>query len=455
MRCSPWLLTLLSLLNYIGIFWYVDHFWWSTFLFLVPIFYAALTTRLSWFHGLFWGAGLVIAQALPVAHTFMEKNYGLGLNGILCGIACALYFGTYGALYFWLASATDKLFNGASRTWITALMWSVYGVLFFMSLDCISLWHIGLARGYCLMHPLLPLAYYPPVVAMLPYLGKTIMTFLLFITNAALAIAMVKKNMTSWAVWGCCIGFWIMSSLLGSSRQQAPEWHERIGYLPKKISSGSNLSRMAREIAQDMRELISQYPTVDLIILPESALNSGSILTAPEAFSSWSAENLGRAVHVIFGALRWYDEFSCNTLYWLYNSAVQAFYDKHCLVPLFEVPGPAWMDALSIPGNFFCPESTFASSGDVRVPLPIFSSVSFIPYVCSELYLDHGVTGMDPEYPLVAILNEMSLPSYYQRLMHIGARLRAIEWQRDIVYVSYKHGDLMGKYGEMWPLQGL
>ena len=93
------------------------------------------------------------------------------------------------------------------------------------------------------------------------------------------------------------------------------------------------------------------------------------------------------------------------------------------------------------------------SSND-RIQLPMLNTI-FIPYICSELFFNEWPDDDYTHAPIVAIINDtLLLDSYLQELLLLLARLKAVQWQRDILYVSYGQSLFLDKWGMVTQING-
>jgi hypothetical protein len=82
-----------------------------------------------------------------------------------------------------------------------------------------------------------------------------------------------------------------------------------------------------------------------------------------------------------------------------------------------------------------------------RVQLALLENVIFIPYICSELFFNELPDDCCKNDPIIAVINDLLFPTYMQKLLVLLARFKAIQWQRDIVYVSYTQSLFIDQWG--------
>jgi apolipoprotein N-acyltransferase len=200
-------------------------------------------------------------------------------------------------------------------------------------------------------------------------------------------------------------------------------------------------------------QLIAQNPDVSCIIIPESAFHAADILEKEEACQCLNEKNMGKCIDIIVGSFRKTDNHYYNTAYHLNDGKVVDYFDKRHAMALTErVPrilqGLSFLDDLYAPG-----EPPIDPSDNPRTPLVLHNDLQFIPYICSELFFNHLPDDQYPDVPILSLTNDVWIElSYIQELMIKAAQLRAIQWQRYIVYVSYAFAELITPSGKRYTL---
>ena len=91
-------------------------------------------------------------------------------------------------------------------------------------------------------------------------------------------------------------------------------------------------------------------------------------------------------------------------------------------------------------------------SVDNRKELHLLEDIVFVPYICSELFCNESPDDIYQEAPIIVVVNDSMFTShtcslYIQQLLVLLARHKAIQWQRDIVYVSYRQSFFIDRHG--------
>jgi apolipoprotein N-acyltransferase len=93
-------------------------------------------------------------------------------------------------------------------------------------------------------------------------------------------------------------------------------------------------------------------------------------------------------------------------------------------------------------------------SPNERPLLPLSDDISIVPYICSELFFNEYPDDIHGTMPIILISNDSwASISYVRHLMYLTVRFRAIQWQRDVLYVSYHYALLCDKKGRIHQLQ--
>lgn len=450
MKRYYWFLLCLSAFLYPLPFLFTQHFWWLIFFFPIPLLYITRTENLSFIHGYVWGVitfSLHLSGGIYVIACMARESC---LVGVLIGVIMILYQALSVALLFWCATLIARFFVLKSPI-IRLCLWTAALALFIMWTDGYCLSIFGIKEGYPLMHPLIPLAQCSQLLLLLPILGKSLLPLLFLLFPACCVALLWFKNGKALLVWAVVCIPWIVSWCSTAPKMQKPPWLAQI-----KTISYMAYSRVANPVAMmkvagnELKKVIAQYPETTIIIMPESAFNCSVLAHQAELLSLWNEHCLGKAVHLIFGSFRQHKGDYCNTALWVYNGELQQCFDKrHAMLVTerltwmmkFPVLQRAYFDNTS--------ETTIACND--RPILRINNDFSCIPYICSELFFNEYPDDIHGDLPIVVLVNDTSFlrpyALYIQNLLLLVACVKAIIWQRDILYVSYTRSVFINKRG--------
>jgi len=431
-------------------FLFTAKLWWLIFFFPIPLLYVVRTENLSFVHGYVWG---VIAFALHfsgivcVVAAMAGKAWWVGC---LLGLILVLYQALSVGLLF--LCATKIVQYGKIRSVIIRLLvWTGALLVFIVWTDWYSLWIFGIKEGYPLMHPLLPLAVHPQLLALLPIVGKIVMLMLLLLCPMSFVVLLWEKNGTACVVWLLSCLPWIICWFCVIPEMHKPLWLKAIKTIPYMAhSTGDNPLCMMKIAARELRTVITHYPAATIIIMPESAFNCTVLSQSPELLRLWGEEYLGKAVHIIFGSFRWHADNYYNALHWVYNGKLKQCFDKKHAMLISERLG--WLNWFSaVQATYFdgAPLTTIATNE--RILLCLSDEFSCVPYICSELFFNEYPDDIYGDVPIIALVNDTPFlrwyASYIRQILLLMARLKAIQWQRDIVYVSYTRSLYINTHG--------
>lgn len=431
---THWFLLILSAILYAAPFLFSDFLWWLIFTFPVPLLYVTLTQNLSFIHGYIWGILAFLLHGYAGIFIVADLARESWWVGFLLAIAMVVWQALVPAILFWCAVRFAQSFLLQSPL-IRISLWTTALALFIFWTDRYCLYIFGM-HGYPFMHPLVLLAQQPALLWMLPILGKQLLTLFFLLVPTSIVLALWYKNVASALL---CISLalpWFRSQPF----YEKPIWYKQIKSLPCMIRAHS-ASGVINILAYHIKKLVAIYSDVSIIIMPESALDK---------FDCEMLHKLHeQSLHLICGACCCEDENRYNSLYWIYNGTVNAQFNKKDTMLLTEHVAD-WMNADWLRKIYFKDNVAVTRSCNERMPIELSDSISFIPYICSELFFNEYPDDCYPCTPIVAIVNDtLFADSYMQELLLLLARFKAIQWQREIVYVSYAHSLFIDRSGMM------
>lgn len=376
-----------------------------------------------------------------------SRNYTWYCHDIISGISACISF--LGAT---LLRSTS--FEGQAQSPIARLcLWTVALWFFIMWVDWYCLWIFGVQEGYPIMHPLILLAQQPRLLCLLPIIGKPLLTGLFLLVPAGIVLVLWYQNSRALLFLGGVVIFWLFCLISHDPKKSEPAlWRAHIKSLPYMIHSASDdPTVIIKIVSNQIKKLITAYPKTEIIIMPESAFNVSNFAELSELLQLWNEDCLGKPVHIIFGASRREDGNYYNSLHWVYNGVLQRCYDKKHAMLISERLA-TWMNYDCLKDIYFNARQPIAISCDERQQLFLLHNMSFVPYICSELFFNEWPDDIYDD-PIVAIVNDLLFLPYMQKLLTLLARFKAIQWQRDIIYVSYAQSLFIDKWGAIQPMK--
>ncbi len=413
---------------------------------LFPIFIALALTNyhIPWFWYVIWSIVTVSIHLLAINKALFAMASGSLAIRLVPPLALTLYVSIYPIT--WLIGTSWLLARPLCKTMPKKIFTcAVYLWLYLLAIDLVLLWPFGRCEGYVFMNPLLPLCISPLFVAPLTYLPLPIV-LLWYCTIASIAALWIMSRtinhsvalllaIAPWIVLACTIPY-----------SPAPSWLTKIGHLPLMLGQTTSTNTASALISFELSKLHKQYPSLALVIMPESSWNGSNLTNRPTLgmLKNHPISNL------IIGSFAHEKDRYFNSLYWYQNGTQKARFDKRHAVPLTE---RTFIGGTKISNNLFCQNSPPVSRSEKsRLPLSFAEIATFIPYICSELFCNHLPD--DPyTHPILAITNDwwFTIP-HFKKLMALSSRLRAMQWKRPILYVSFSYAQFFDTYGVAHPI---
>lgn len=300
----------------------------------------------------------------------------------------------------------------------------------------------GSYQGYPFLNPILLLAQLPELLWPVAYCGVDGASLYFWLVSALGVIACVHHNKRCIVLAIACVLIWIAGACLVSS-ESLPDFLDHIMVLDRRYSATNNLDIALRLLQSDIRDVQSTHPQVQLIIMPESALSVGMI---DEIYSG----SIYCSCALLAGGYRMVDTSSYNTVVYAVH-AYAALFSKRLLVPIVErIPyclSYTWLQSL------FFKHSPILSESNNKRWVCTGNPCTFVPYICSELFLSSDPDDEHPDDVIIACVNDTwCVWEYVRQCMQLCARLRAIAWNRAIIYASYHAACYISKNGREYPL---
>lgn len=318
-------------------------------------------------------------------------------------------------------------------------------VVYAMSMS--TLWwiletHLFIYFGDPFCSVLVPLAHYRQCIMSLPYFGHTGLTFLFF-AHGACMVAWFEQKRAILGVFGllCALPF-IMYFIPGMPIANDSDYFGSYSVVAPKVVAVNPLE-CAQELCMQLAECITQNPTKTIIILPESSF-------------AYPLNEFPALVQLLYQNIPLHNQllivgthYKINTR--LYNSAciieecrIIYHYEKTFLLPFFEYI-PQFFDGFTCLRNLFLENrEEFAKAKDGK-PYARGAN-SFFLRICAEFFFN---TVQPPgDCPVIVLANELWIPPQFRHLLLKLVRLKAIEWQRPIIYAGHTQGYYIGSNGD-------
>jgi apolipoprotein N-acyltransferase len=454
-----WFLLLASACIYPLPFIFNHYLWWLTFIFLIPLFYSALTYHLSFKEGFVWGFISFTLHEMGIFYSLIRMANGAYIYLTLLSLTLIIYQSLYTGLWFWFTQKISR-YVPITQPPLLLTVWVISTWAYITFIDSSLLWVFEKWEGYMLVHPLLPLARIPYLLSLLSFLGKPLLTLIFIASSALLALCLVVKNrFISLAISSIACLPWIISYALADKAHQPPGWLPTIAHIPKSFYNPDDTSKTIAQLTDQIKNTLSSHSDVNLIILPESSLYLCDLPTCCSLLKVLNKDNLGREVALIVGALRktcngsYTTSVTHNTAYCISNNTIRQWFDKrHALILTERLP--SWARSTTLEALYYTDRPFITPGHNSRMPFYISNTLTLMPYICSELFFNDRPDDLASTVPIIALCNDTWIAApYIGDLMVLASRFKALQWQRIILYVSYEHALLFDTSGSQWPIK--
>ena len=418
---------------------------WLIFLFPTFLFLAINTNKLQWFDYCAWALLTTTIHILPLGDAIIYMAAGPLYLRLIPAVLLVIYVSIYPAVWLLLV---DKMFQQCRLSQIKRVgIWTISLWIYIIFIDYALFWAFGRCEGYVFMNPLLPLTVYPHLLLCLHWFSLPICLFLYCLTTSALTLYISCRSFITGICFIVSLTPWLSTMWIDTTSQNAPAWLKHVGHLPLMLPETMSRDRGAALIAFELEELATHYPSLQLVILPESAWNGLPL----NAISTIPALRNHSVAHVIIGSFAQEHNNHFNSLYWFHNGNLKQRIDKQHAVPLVERIPPG--SSILCNSLFFEKTPPICPSRNQQPYLMINDLITLVPYICSELFCNNLPINPSYQYPILAVCNDWWFRlHYFKRLMVLTARFRAIQWARGMLYLSFHHAQFFDKYGKTDPI---
>jgi len=441
---------LLFLVTFSAIFFHVAlwcpvYFFWFSFLYLIPIFYGALTfqERVSFKAGFLWG---FIFSALHLhSITVLIINECSGLLRFVFPFLLLCYYALHTGVWFWLANKTGELLKNKKR----AIAWIFWTWLLIIWMPSGFLWASGEYIGYPLTFPLLPLAQYPKLLFGLKFVCPELLVLCLICFSMGVTLFFTKKEKK----YLFCAGLFLIPFLSGllfkKKETEIPYFFKTFGYVqPPKVKENAPPLDVAQEIYYRINKLLKKHPEIRYIVMPELSCRF-SLNNKLELIDLWTVNALHDNVALLIGACRTENKKTYNSFYFIKKGRVQEVHDKTRLMPFAEyIP--------TLYKNFKCCKNLFLSCnfgfcvGKQRKRFYFCDDFSCVNSICAEAILSENDLAINKSdnAVLLSIFNDSLFASSLAHLILLWVKLEGFKQNKFSLFVGYSFAILITPNGD-------
>jgi len=297
----------------------------------------------------------------------------------------------------------------------------------------------------------LPLAVFPSLLRLLPWLHSEGLCAVLLVTQASF-FGMTYEKTSYWKkVFGVCALFWLLCVIVPTQKLVKPVWFEKVVAVPYVFRGKPSTQDMVQLAALFLKDVAYQFQKAVIFVMPEGSFYADCLSNNTVAHAL-TKQYLDRPIHLLTGSFTWEGTKYRNTLYWLHDGIVQAqFHKTHAMVLTEKTP--SWFRFKLIHELYFKNFNEIIPSQNVRPLLTITDYFSVVPYICSELFFAKRPRDCFKTCSVYALCNDRWTVDYIKLLMLRVAQYKAIEWQRPVMYVSFAYQYYIDSTGSMISLQ--
>lgn len=445
MRYSPHIFLLFSAIAYSLPFIAAPSFWLLIFLLPPLLFLSVHTNKVPWHAYLAWSLAISTIHLLPLGNAIIYMTSAPLYLQLLPILLLIIYVGLHPFLFL---LGMGAIFHRSNLSpFLNLLIWTVGWWVYLLYAEYALFWPFGRWEGYIFLSPLLPLTMSPSLLSSLHWIGLPAMLLFYCITTSAVYWWFCQRTVPSAVLLFLCTVAWLAPHYVVPSHPKPPPWIQQIGRLPMILPKTMPTERGSMVIAHEIKQLAAQQPELCLMVLPESSWNGLPLNTTCKLPALATLP----VAHVLIGSFSLQNGIHHNSLYWFKNGQLQGRFDKCHAVPFVErIP---WGGQLPINSLFFKDTSPICPSGDPKTALSLGNDLILVPYICSELFCSNNPYDSTTTHPILAVCNDWWFDlSYFRHLMLMGAQLRAIQWNRPIVYLSFYYAQFIDSHGTIHPL---
>lgn len=399
-------------------------FFWSVFLFLIPLFHCFLQhDQLNWneyiYYGFIWGMlfySLHLITFIPLLHY-----HAYGTYKFLFYFLMILYVSIWTALWFVVGYLLSTLFHSK------VMGWTISSFCYFYLFSTYAFYPFGCAGGYSFANPVIVLSslyYY------LNWFGRDLLLFFIIVFQMWIAYALANKK-NKFIVCSLIMLLLLMVFQPDQSKVISADTSVCMVQGPTNYDSALEAAQLITTL---LIEASMQHPDASLFILPESTFPF-DLHNHLQVIQMWTDNVLGENKALVIGAYhREKKNHSFNSAYLIEGGRIIFTYDKKLLMPFTEQV-PPYIQNNALHKLFLNGKEQFKQGSDTQSSTFSYNSCSAHIAICSEFFLNP--TGYrECKLPLAVLVNDNWFMPYMQHLMYLSAYCAAQEYNIPLYYVS-------------------
>jgi len=421
-------------------FVYTETLWWIMLFWPCMVWRLGISHKVTNIGGFMWAllaTGIQISgmmygvYSLTVGQSFIRVIF-IMMWVALMALPGAVWFGLMGFVH-------DPVCKKCNLAW-----WGLSTWLYFLWMEYACLLVCGTWGGCSLLSPLISLSN-TRFIMFLPFVGRSLYLAFWLGINAFFFFTWMVRARLLFLIGFCIIA--VIGRFIGPRQENIPSWISHIGVLRSCFLLEEGPDGSLIHCAQHAQRLYDENGTIRCIIMPESSFYH------PAVIERWHHLVQGTWLHnmpcgLIVGGYHLVSGGYYNTAAFIEGDCVKALYYKCHAAPFIErIP---WMFRVGCIKKLFNKTQGELVIGNVTRPVwEILPDIRVVPYICSELFCAAQQLDDNQNFPILALCNTRWAPPSMKKLMVAGARLRAIEWRREILFIAQDDACWIGMHGEM------
>ncbi|MBT3456176.1 hypothetical protein HN446_03875 [bacterium] len=303
----------------------------------------------------------------------------------------------------------------------------------------------GWIEGYSLSFPVLPLAYYPRILFCVSFLSKGLVLFLILLFQAAVVLFFKKKKSFYFFLAGLSLLPFLVFSFFWRELN-LPLWTKHVE-IARALSKTLCIDDYEKKIEEELIRIKKEKKDLDAIFMPESTFPF-PINNYPFVVDLWSYNALTKNTKLVLGTHRKEGSSYLNCVCVLHQGRITKIYDKKEHLLLTEKFPRMPLLKILFKDTFLKSSYPFIS-GSKKKNIFFLKEQPVEFFLCSEFFVPRYFSDVQSDCKtIVCFVNDGWFScNYIVTAMLLCARMHALENNKNVLYVSHKHGCFIGKDG--------
>jgi len=362
--------------------------------------------------------------------------------------------GLYSLIFFSIFNFVLKIVNNL-KLYQQIIIFLLLVYLFFIFLEYFGFLFFGVLIGCPFLNPVIPIASNMNYIYLIKYIGLSNYLMMIILSNGILSYIILYKWLNIiFIIFSILFAFspYIISFILSLYiKAELPQYLNKIKVIQSELYFFyQDQEKLSDIINASIKSIMKYYKDTLLILTPElfaSGYNfykNNSLLLKDLNYDKLTILFAGDLPHEEL------NDRVYNCVYHIHNSKLVNCYKKRKLIPFIEFIPEIYRSSL-IKDIFFKYRSEYIHHHNdheiVKLYLDDNNFQNFVLYICSEFFFNFNLDD-DYNYPIIALCGDFwSKFNYFKKVMYFIARIKALNWNRDIIYITYYYKYFISKDG--------